>query len=86
MNCANEQYGFVNDDPMIERHLAREWEFSIHQMTLRVLAESAKSGEPPASATLRLADRLAEEKNPIFGHRGQAIINSLVAGRWHNKK
>jgi glutamate dehydrogenase/leucine dehydrogenase len=85
VNCANEQYGFVHDDPMIERHLTREWEFSIHQTTRRVLAESAKSGEPPASVALRLADRLAEEKHPIFGHRGQAIIDSLVAGRWHEK-
>lgn len=83
VNCANEQYGFVQDDPEIERHLTRDWEFSIHRTTLRVLAESAKSGEPPASVALRLADRLAEEKHPVFGHRGQAIINSLVASRWH---
>lgn len=85
VNCANEQYGYVADDPMIERHLGRAWEFSIHRTTLKVLAESARSGHPPASVALREADRLAEETHPIFGHRGRAIIDSLVAGRWHER-
>jgi glutamate dehydrogenase/leucine dehydrogenase len=86
VNCANEQYGYVNDDPAIERHLGRDWEFSIHQMTQKVLAESAQSGRPPAAVALNMADRLALEHHPIFGHRGQAIVRSLWADRWHDGK
>jgi glutamate dehydrogenase/leucine dehydrogenase len=83
VNCSNEQYGYVNDDPMIERHLSRDWEHSIHQTTLRVLGESRSAGEPPARAALRLADRLSQELHPIFGHRGAETIRSLVENRWH---
>jgi glutamate dehydrogenase/leucine dehydrogenase len=83
VNCSNEQYGFVNHDPAIERHLARDWEYSIHQTTLRVLGESRESGEPPARVALRQADRLSLEEHPIFGHRGVQIIRSLLENRWH---
>jgi leucine dehydrogenase len=85
VNCANEQYGYVDDDPAIEQHLGRDWEFSIHRTTLELLAESAQSGNPPAAVALSMADRLAQERHPIFGHRGQAIIRSLWAGRWHEQ-
>src|SRR5690606_39368067 len=33
VNCANEQYGFVPDDPAIHRHLGREWEHTALPMT-----------------------------------------------------
>jgi len=29
VNCANETYGYVKDDPYIEKHLGREWENSV---------------------------------------------------------
>jgi len=83
VNCSNEQYGFVNGDPMIERHLSRDWEHSIHQTTLRVLAESRDRGDPPGQVALRQADRLSLEPHPVFGHRGVQIIRSLVENRWH---
>jgi glutamate dehydrogenase/leucine dehydrogenase len=83
VNCSNEQYGYVHDDPMIERHLSKDWEHSIHQTTLRVLEESRASGEPPGRAALRLADRLSLELHPVFGHRGAQTIRSLVANCWH---
>lgn len=83
VNCANEQYGFVTDDPFFEKHLARDWEHSIHQTTLRVLKESRETADPPAKVAILMADKLSLQPHPIFGHRGKQIIDSLVAGKWH---
>ncbi len=82
VNCANEQDGSVNHDPMIERHLEKEWEHSIHQAATRVLERSKKSGEPPAVVAMALADELSMVEHPLTGHRGQQIIDSLVADSW----
>lgn len=46
VNCADEQAGYVKDDPIIERHLSKDWGYSVHQMTLKVLRESKESGKP----------------------------------------
>jgi leucine dehydrogenase len=83
VNAANEQYGYVNDDPLFERHLTRDWTHSIWQTTLRVLNESREKNEPTAKIAMRMADVLSEEKHPIFGHRGRLIIKSLVEDAWH---
>lgn len=85
VNCSNEQYGFIKDDPFIERHLSRDWDHSIYQMSLKVLKESQQRGEPPAKVATQIADKLSLENHPIFGHRGQKIIDSLVTDRWHER-
>ncbi len=82
VNCADEQAGYVTDDPMIERHLSKDWEYSIHQMTLKVLSESKESGKPTGLIDRETAEKLSLENNPIYGHRGQLIINSLVEEGW----
>lgn len=82
VNCADEQSGYVDDDPFFKRHLDREWEHSIFRTTLQVLAESHKNNEPPADVAIRLADKLSLQDNPIYGHRGEKIIRSLVNSRW----
>ncbi len=83
VNCANEQYGYVNNDPQIEKHLEKDWTYSIYQMSLKVLEEARARGVPPAKAAARMADELSLQNHPIFGHRGRQIIASLVADRWH---
>ena len=83
VNCANEQYGYVNRDPFIERHLEKEWEYSVYRMTLKVLGESKENGEPPSKIAIKIADKLSRENHPVFGHRGQQIIDSLVENKWH---
>ncbi len=83
VNAANEQYGYVKDDPLFERHLTRDWEHSVYQTTLRVLRQSYSTGTPSAEIAMQLADRLAREEHPIFGHRGRQIIASLAADLWH---
>ncbi len=82
VNCADEQAGFVNNDPIIERHLSKEWEYSIHQTTLRVLEKSKEENTPPGKVAIELADKLSRELNPIYGHRSQLIIDSLVESHW----
>jgi glutamate dehydrogenase/leucine dehydrogenase len=82
VTCANEQYGYVNNDPAIEQHLNREWEFSIHQVALKVLKEAKAKNVPPSSVALKMADELSFVPHPLFGHRGQEIIDSLVANKW----
>lgn len=83
VNCADEQYGYVKDDPLVGRHLGRDWEFSIFRMVLKVLQKSQETGEPSAGIAIEMADKLSIENHPIIGHRGQQIIASLVADRWH---
>jgi len=82
VNCADEQAGYVNDDPIIERHLSTDWEYSIHQTTLKVLEKSKAENTPPGKVAIRIADKLSRENNPIYGHRSQLVINSLVESGW----
>ena len=84
VHCANEQYGYVNDDPLVERHLSTDWEHSIHQTVFHVLEQSRKTHQPPGSVALALADELALKPHPINGHRGVRIIQSLVENQWHS--
>ncbi len=82
VNCANEQYGTVGEDPVVERHLDPVWEFSVQQTTNRVLERSARERRPTPEIAEQLADQLAQQQHPIFGHRGRDIIDELVAARW----
>jgi len=85
VNCANEQYGYVRNDPFIEQHLTKEWEYSIYQIALKVLKESRNTHTPPGEVALRLANELSLQNHPIFGHRGQSVVDSLVASQWHKR-
>ncbi len=82
VNCADEQSGYVNHDPNIEKHLSKDWQFSIHQMTLNVLNESKKSDKSTGAMAVEMAEKLSLENNPIFGHRSKLIIDSLVENNW----
>lgn len=86
VNCANEQYGFISEDPFFDKHLSGEWEHSIHQTILLILEESRETGNPPAKVAIRMADELSLQRHPIFGHRGKQIIESLVADKWHERR
>jgi len=85
VNCANEQYGYVDNDPYFHRHLDKEWEHSIYKTSLEVLGNSKKSGLSPALEAIKLADHHAASLHPIFGHRANMIIQNLVAEGWENK-
>lgn len=85
VNCANEQYGYIPNDPYQLQHLETEWEHSIFHVTFKILQISREQGEPPAHTAIRLADIQAEHLHPIFGHRGLDIIKGLVADHWFEK-
>ena len=82
VTCADESAGYVTPDPDIERHLQRDWEHSIHQTCLEVFRESRSGGRPTSTVATEIADRLSMEVNPVYGHRGARIIESLVGDRW----
>jgi glutamate dehydrogenase/leucine dehydrogenase len=83
VNCANEQYGHVPGDPAIERHFGRDWDNSVFVITRRALELATSEGITTAAAANRLADELSLQPHPIWGHRTRAIIDGLVADRWH---
>jgi len=85
VNCANENYGYVKNDPMITRHFGREWESSIFNIATSVFQSSQSNGIPTGIAANMLADQLANEPHPIFGHRGWQIIQGLIADKWAEK-
>ncbi len=82
VQCGNEQYGHVHDDPAVERHLGRVWEGSIFCTTQRVLTRAREEGVTPVTAANRVADERVQESHPIWGHRARAIIDSLVSEGW----
>ncbi len=86
VTCANEQYGYINNDPLIENHFSKDWEYSIYNKAMQVLKESKENNIPTAEIALKLADKLSKENHPIFGHRGKEIIRSLVDNGWHMKQ
>lgn len=82
VTCADEASGYVSPDPAIERHLGAEWDNSIYRLTLAILDECAGSGRTPAAVALERAEAASFERNPIHGHRGAAIIESLARNGW----
>lgn len=82
VNCANEQYGYVEPDPVTEQHLSRDWKHSVFQVTQRVLKESRDKKRPTAQIAIELADKRAREDHPLFGHRSQKIIQAIAASHW----
>ncbi len=83
VNCADEQSGYIDNDPYFYRHLDQDYEYSVFQTALHVLNQSKVTNTPPADVAIKLADELALENNPIYGHRGEKIIESLVKNAWY---
>jgi len=82
VTCADEASGYVTPDPIIEQHLGADWDNSIYRLTLAILAECDASGRTPAAVALERAEAASFEVHPIQGHRGAAIIESLVREGW----
>lgn len=82
VTCADEAFGYVDDDPAIAEHLGRDAPGSIHRVTREVLRASDAEGVPPGAIALGMAEERSRQLHPIWGHRGKAIIRSLVARGW----
>ena len=85
VNCANEQYGYVENDDFFERHLTQNWEHSVYQSSLSVLKESKETNKGTSEVAIKQATELSMIEHPIFGHRSQKIIDSLVVDKWFEK-
>ena len=82
VNCANEQYGYIDSDPNILQHFDKNWNHSIYKTAMNVFENSKNENLPTGQIALELAEKLSLENHPIFGHRGQEIIKSLVNRNW----
>lgn len=82
VHCADEAYGSVDDDPLLERHLGDDWDNSIHNLSLRVLVDADRTDRTPHRVAVDLADIRALDEHPITGHRGREIIRGLAQGGW----
>ena len=82
VTCADEAAGFVDPDPVIERHLGAAWGNSVFRLSLAILGAAEGSGRTPAAIALERAEAASWEVHPIHGHRGVEIISSLVRSGW----
>lgn len=87
VNCANEQYGSLYDDPAILRHFDGPggWEGSVYNVTQQVLQRARSTGTTSVAAANRLADELAAQSHPIWGDRASQIVESLVKAHWEDE-
>ncbi len=82
VNCANEPYGVIDNDPVIQAHLDRTTAHGVFRRALEVFERARQSGRPTGAEAIAMAEELAEELHPLWGHRGQDIIDHLVRSGW----
>ncbi|XP_066923220.1 leucine dehydrogenase-like [Clytia hemisphaerica] len=82
VNCANETYGRLNDDPALLQHFSKEWPHSIWKVTHEVLSTAKYKGITPVEAAIEIADRESLEIHPIWPYRTKKIIENLVTDDW----
>jgi len=84
VNCANEAYGRLNNDPALSQHFDKDWEHSIWNVTHQVLMVAQQKGITPAEAAIEIADQKSEKLHPIWPYRTKKIIQNLVEDNWAN--
>lgn len=82
VNCANEQYGIIDDDPAITCHLDHASESGVYRRSMDIFERAQKSGRTTAFEAVALAEELGDQPHPIWGNRGQLIIDFLVRSGW----
>lgn len=82
VNCANEAYGSFEGDPAILTHLDHASEHGVFQRSLEVWRRARSTGRHPAEEAVRLAEELGAVPHPLWGNRGQRVIDFLVGSGW----
>lgn len=82
VTCADEQFGYVDQDPAIHAHFGDAWENSIFNLSLEVLERARAEKTTPHRVALALAEERSLVPHPIWGHRGPLIIDTLVRRGW----
>ena len=78
VNCANEQYGYLEDD------LIQATE-KIYTDVLWLLGTAKQNNQTPYEVAIAQAQMLAAIPHPIWGHRGKRVIQDLVERRFSSK-
>ena len=78
VTCANEQYGYVDEDPILAQHLGYDWPQSVYQTTLRVLNLSRGEIHPHVAA-VQLAEQLSMESIDL-GSSGKGLLTASQEG------
>ncbi len=76
VNCADEWCG----KPLAE-DLDRKIR-DVYDDTLELLGRAAQSGETTSVTAEAWADQKAKHEHPLFGHRGQRLIERLITSDW----
>mmetsp|Transcript_4415 Transcript_4415/g.5091 ORF Transcript_4415/g.5091 Transcript_4415/m.5091 type:complete len:221 (+) Transcript_4415:3-665(+) len=87
VTCANEHAGRAGspmEDPLIAKHFGREDSNSVFNIIQTVIKNAKYDKVSTAQAADQMANKLASELHPIFGHRSQDIIKSLIKDKWAN--
>ena len=82
VNCANEAYGRLKDDPALSQHFSKDWNHSIWNVTHNVLKKVDQEGITPVRAATEIAEKESLELHPIWPNRSKQIINDLVTSHW----
>jgi leucine dehydrogenase len=85
VQCANEQYGSLPNDPAIQRHFDPDFENSIPRVTFEVLSRAKHAGTTPTRAANELADERMRDDHPLWPNRTQQIIDALRAEIWEQR-
>ena len=81
VNCANEQYGRMTDDPAIERHIGYEWENAVYVRTKQIVEQSRSVGRTTYEMALDQARSMMEQPHPIWGNRSREIVRAITIKR-----
>ena len=77
VNCSNENYGRLDNDPEIEKHYGTEYERSLPNTISEITRVSHEENISTMEAADLLADEAILESHPIFGNRFNDIVKSL---------
>jgi leucine dehydrogenase len=80
VNCCDEHVGYLHphlEDPLIKRHLGKEWPNSIYCLINSILKESSITHKTTQELAVEMAERESRLNNPLYGHRGIQIIRSI---------
>lgn len=82
VNCANEAYGRLENDPALTQHFSKDWDDSIWNVTHKVLHTARDKGITPVEAATQIAELKSLELHPIWPKRSYQIIQDLVENHW----
>merc|ERR1712137_1289510 len=84
VNCANEAYGRLENDPSLLQHFSKEWKDSIWNVLKDVLKAADEKQILPVEAAAEIAEQKSLQCHPIWPGRSQQIVDDLVTNDWCN--